>query len=531
MYRVLIADKIAPEAIEVLARCQQIQVESRPGLTEEQLAQLVGEYDAMIIRSGVKVTGKVLAHAGRLRAIARAGVGVDNVDLQAATRAGIVVMNTPDANTISTAEHTIGMMLALSRNIVQSCNDTRAGGWNRSRFVGSQLAGKTLGIVGLGRVGRAVASRALAMEMTVIAYDPLFTGQSALDGKVKFLGELDQLLRDCDYLSVHVPGNPQTKGMIGAEQLALMKPTARVINCARGGIIDEQALYEALSQGRLAGAALDVFESEPPKGNPLLTLDNVTVTCHLGASTREAQRAVAEQAAQLLVDYLVNGQVRSAVNVTGLPAAMTELEKAGVDLVRRMARLIGAMVDKGVKSVAVNASGLDRICPFLARVALVEILNRFLAESLNVVNAELLASQRGIEFSFTCQSAKEGARPKVRLELAAPQARHCIEGTVDQDKLPTILNIDGYHMNMVPEGNMVVLFNDDQPGVIGLVGTTFGRHGVNIADLTLSRRGERALMVFKIDSPAPDGAIEQLRQSRPPIQRVSTVNLAAVQRS
>ena len=529
MLKVLIADKIAQQALDVLDRLDQVQVETHIGLDEDQLAQIVGKYHGMIIRSGVKVTDKVLAKSGQLRAIVRAGVGVDNIDLKAATRAGVLVMNTPDANTISTAEHTIGMIIALSRNVVGACTDTRAGNWNRAKFIGSQLAGKTLGLIGLGRVGRAVANRALALDMKVWVYDPLFAGQSALEGKVKLINDLEELLKNCHYLSIHAPLTAQTRNMIGPDQLAMMKPDARVINCARGGILDEKALYQALVDGKLAGAALDVFAAEPPKGNALLELDNVIVTCHLGASTREAQLAVSVDAAQLLLDYLLNGQVQSAVNIAGLPASLTDQQQAYVDLVRRMAGLIGPLLSKGLQAIKLNTTGLEQVCPLLMRIAVVEILSKFMETSLNIVNAELVAEQCGIELSFSCQAGHSDAQHRVKIELIGQEQQHTIVGAIDQAKIPTILDIDGYRMQMVPEGNMVVLLNDDQPGVIGLVGSTFGQHKVNIADLTLSRQADTALMVFKIDSPAPEKAIEQLRAACPPVRQVCIVSLPPIE--
>jgi len=532
MVRILVADKLDPRVIEDARGKDNVEVDVKLGLSEDQLRAEVGNYDGMIVRSGVKVTARVLSSPGRLRAIARAGVGVDNVDLDAATRAGVLVMNTPDANTISTAEHTFAVMLALMRKVVPACLETKSANWERSRFVGNQLAGKILGIVGLGRVGRAVAERALAFQMTVWGYDPLFPQESTLKGRVKLVHDLDELLKNCDILTIHASLTDQTRGLINRDRLVRMKPTACIVNCARGGIVDEDALYDALKAGKLAGVALDVYSQEPPGKLPLFELDNVVATCHLGASTKEAQLAVAHDAVDALVDYLTDGNIRSAVNVADLPATISDVQRSFVDLARRMAALISLTVHGGIKSVQVTATGdaLAEILPFLLRSALVELLGHYLETSINVVNAELLAQSTGIETSYSSKSSSEAAPDRLRIDVTADDGVHWIVGTAGPNGAPLILEIDGYRMQMVPDGIMVILFNDDLPGVIGLVGTTFGKHKVNIADLTLSRKKDRALMVFKIDAPAPPEAIEQLRKACPPIRRVETAQLPPIDR-
>jgi len=529
MAKLLVADKLDQSVLQELQASEKLEIDVKIGLSEDELSKVVGQYDGMIIRSGVKVTAKVLENPGNLRAIARAGVGVDNVDLQAATKAGVLVMNTPDANTISTAEHAFGMMLAGARYIPQASADTKAGNWNRNKFVGRQLAGKLLGVVGLGRVGRAVAERAIAFKMTVWAYDPIFPNETALDGKVRVVRDLDELLANVDFLTFHAPMTDQTRNMIDAPQLAKMKPTAYIINCARGGLVNEDALAQAVKDKKIAGAAIDVYSEEPPKNLAMFGIENIINTCHLGASTKEAQLAVSREAAQVIMDYLVNGTIQSAVNVPGLPPTLTNKDRAYVDLVERMSKLIAPLM-KGIKSVDVTATSnqFDRVLPLLLRTALVGLLGKFMNTPLNVINAEMAATTAGIKTSHSSRTARGTDSEKIIIEVVGTEATHRIEGTVNSDGMPTVLDIDGYRMQMVPEGAMIIQFNDDQPGVIGLVGTLFGTYKVNIADMTLSRRENRALMVFKIDAPAPVQVIEQLRSSCPPVRLVATVELPQI---
>jgi len=530
MVKILVADKLAEAGIKRLQETEGVSVDVKTGLGEDELAGVVRDYDGMAIRSAVKVTAKVLAEPGKLRAIARAGVGVDNVDLEAATQAGILVMNTPDANTIATAEHTMAMMLAMARRIPEAHQHVKSGQWKRSEYVGTQLSGKTLGLIGFGRVGRAVAQRALAMEMRVLAYDPFYSGSSALEGRVTIVEDLDELLTQADYLSIHATLTDQTRGMIGTEQLAKMKDGARIVNCARGGIVEEAALAEALRSGKIAGAAIDVYSTEPPKGNPLLDAPNVVLAPHLGASTREAQVAVSVEAANALIDYLLHDVIRNAVNVAGLPADMTARDRAYLDLCRRMGAILSPLCAGGIEKVSITTHGesLAPICATLARQALVDLLSPHFETRLNLINAEDFAKRRGITVEHTASTASQDFTDNVVLCAQARNGRHCIEGTVFLDGLPRILSIDGYRMDMVPEGTMVLIFNDDKPGVIGIVGTTFGQHAVNIADLTVSRQDDAAMMVLKTDGTIPPEAIAALQAKRPPIRMVRTVQLPAV---
>jgi D-3-phosphoglycerate dehydrogenase len=330
-----------------------------------------------------------------------------------------------------------------------------------------------------------------------------------------------------DYLSIHAPKSEQTAGMIGRNEMAMMKDGVRIINAARGGIVDEQALVEGLQSGKVAGAGIDVYSTEPPKDNPLLTAKNVVLTPHLGASAREAQEAVAIEAAEVLLSYLVDDEIRSAVNAVGMPASMTARDRAYVDLAARMGKVLSPLCEGGVSRVRVSTHGqaLEPICATLARHCLIELLSPHVDTRLNVINVEPFARERGIELSHAASSGPEGGLDKILLSVRDGESEHAVEGTVFGDGLPRILAIDGYRMDIVPSGAMVLIRNDDRPGVIGLVGTTFGQYKVNIADMSLSRQAKTALMVLKLDEPAPEAAVQALRQQRPPIQLVRSVVL------
>lgn len=529
MHKILVADKIADAGIDRLRSAPGVEFDVRHGLSPAQLAEIAGNYDGMLIRSAVKITRETLAKPGRLSVIARAGVGVDNVDVDAATDAGVLVLNTPDANTISTAEHTIALMLALHHRIADAHQHVASGGWNRAAYEGDQLAGRTLGIIGLGRIGRAVAQRALALEMNLVAFDPFVSGETALNGAVRLLGSIDEVLREADVVTLHATLSTETKHMIGAEQLRLMKPTGRLINCARGALIDENALADALNSGRLAGAALDVYENEPPKGSPLLTARNIVLTPHLAASTAEAQLRVSLDAVDALLAYLLRGEVRSAVNVTGLPANVDARGRAFFDLCTRMGTVLSACSSEGVDRVVLTAYGesLRELTPTLAWQAMAAVLGPRLDVRLNLVNAREQAKRRGIHVEHICHSDDRERNDSIVLSIRSRNRSHDIEGTVYSDRRPRILSIDGYRMDLVPERSMVLIFNDDRPGVIGLVGQTLGNAGINIADMALSRRGKTALMALKLDVPMPEELIEKLGKMDP-ILSVRSVSLPPV---
>lgn len=527
MVRILVADKIAEAGIERLRAASGVSFDVRQGLSPAELAGAIGEYDGVLIRSAVKITRETLAKPGRLAVIARAGVGVDNVDLDAATQAGILVLNTPDANTISTAEHTVAMMLALHHRIAEAHQHVAGGGWNRTAYEGDQLAGRMLGIVGFGRIGRAVAQRALGLEMKVTAFDPFVRGETALNGAVALTQNLEQLLRISDCVTLHASLSDETRHLIGAAQLALMKRGAKLINCARGALVDEAAVALALNSGHLGGAAVDVYENEPPKGSPLLTAKNVVLTPHLAASTAEAQLRVSIDAVDALLAYLVNGEVRSAVNVTGMPSHLSAHGRAFVDLCSRIGTILSAWSAEGVERISVTTHGelLREIGATLSWQAMVAVVGPHLHTRLNLVNAREQAQRRGIVVEHVAHSQPSHQAESLAITVHSRRQTRSIEGTVFADGRPRVLSIDGYRMELVPERSMVLIFNDDRPGVIGLVGQAFGSAGINIADMALSRRGKTALMVLKLDEAMPDSLRTALSALNPPILSVRTVTL------
>lgn len=534
--QILVADKLAEEGLEYL-KSTGYAFDTKVGLKEDELAATVGSYDALIVRSGAKVTAKVLEKPGKLKAIARAGVGVDNIDLEAATAKGILVLNTAEASTLSTAEHALALMMSLARKIPQAHAHVRSGQWKRTQYQGTQLAGKTLGVVGLGRIGRTVATRALAMEMKVIGFDPYFSGESALDGKVKLIRDFDQFLSQIDVITFHVPGGDATRHLLNRDRLmgGKCRPNLLVINDARGEVVDEFALADALKEKKIAGAAIDVYQTEPPpKDHPLFGLENVVLTPHLGASTDEAQTAVSVEACRSIVAYLKNGEIRGAVNAGGIRLDLPPDEAPFAKLASRIGALLAGLSDGGYKAITLRASGTraPKLMSTLLRLATVELLKPHLDTPVNVINVEHLARSRGISLAEINEPAPPaglvGDILGIRVDSNNGES-HRVLGTVYADGLPRVLRIDDYAMDMIPEGHMVLLVNKDQPGVIGVVGSSFGDANVNIADMVISRHAPAggaatALMVIKTDSEPPADLLDRLR-ARPNILRVKSVVL------
>ena len=523
---ILIGDKLAPAGVELLKNSEGVHVDVKTGLSEDELASLVGEYDGMVIRSGVKVTPKVLEHPGRLKAVARAGVGVDNINLDAATKAGVLVMNSAEATTITTAEHAVTLMTALARNIGPAYKTMAEGGWDRNKFVGTQLAGKTVGIVGFGRIGQTVAQRALGFDMKVLAFDPVYNADTAFDGQVRLVKTFEELVPKVDFLTFHVPLNDHTRGMLNKDMFAKARPGLRVVNAARGGIIDEEALIEALDNDQCAGAALDVYDPEPlAEDSPLRTHPKILCTPHLGASTAEAQEEVSTAACEQLLEYLRGEGIRGSVNAAGVRLDLDPQQMKFVDLAQRMARLIAPMCEAGLSDVTVTIQGetLSSASRTLERMALVELLNSSLDVPVNVVNATVLAEQRKVKVRSVVEDEAR-AIPRLAIEVTSGDKKHRILGSVYPDGLPRVLEIDGYHMDMVPAGPIVMLHNEDRPGMIGMIGQAFGNSGANIADMALSRQGRRALTVLKLDAQPERSLLKQLRE-QPGIETVAEVNL------
>ncbi len=535
-YRVLIADPVAAEGIELL-KVRGIECVESFGLKQDQLIAQVGDFDAIVCRSGIKVTAPVLKNPGKLKAIARAGVGVDNIDLEAATQAGVLVLNTAEASTLSTAEHALALMYAVARKIPAADAHVRSGQWKRGQFQGTQLAGKTLGVVGLGRIGRTVATRALAMEMHVVGYDPFFPSETALDGRVRIIRDFDEFLAKLDVITFHVPGGGDTKHLLNRDRLFnKCKPNLIVINDARGEVLDEIALADALREKKIAAAGIDVYATEPPVADhPLFSLPNVVLTPHLGASTDEAQQAVAVAACEAIALYLSTGEIRGAVNVAGLKLDLPEDEACFARLASRIGMLLsGYHGQHGFKTVTVRASGsrATKLLPTLLKLAAVELLRPRMETPVNLINVETIARQRGIELIAVPEtdppSGLVGDIIGVRVADEKGES-HRILGTCYADRLPRVLRFDGYAMDMIPEGPMVLIENQDQPGVIGTVGTMFGDAKVNIADMVISRElkpdgSAHALMVLKTDSDAGESLLNRLR-ARPGILRATSLRL------
>ena len=514
--KILVADKLSQIGIDWLTSQDDVEVTVLPGLTPRELAGTVGEYDGMIVRSGAKVTAEVLEAAENLKGVVRAGVGVDNIDVPVATARGIIVMNTPGGNTLSTAELAVTLMLALSRKISLANASLRSGQWNRKAFQGTQVAGKTLGIVGMGRIGRAVAKRAGALEMRVLGYDPFFAGQN-VDG-VEMVKELNDLCKRADYITVHVPGNPETLGMIFREQFDVMKPTVRLINAARGGIIDPEALLEAIQAGKVAGAALDVYLSEPPQTDAekaLIQHERVLAVPHLGASTEEAQEQVALEAAQQLVEALRGGELRNALNAPGLDKALPETLRPYTELARRVGTILTSITPGPMSKVEVIYRGAIaelNVAPVTSHL-LVGLISPHMDQSVNIINAPVLAKQRGVEVEqITSARIREFAN-LMEVTVHTEGGKRSAVGTIFGNRFPRIIAIDGYRMEMKPEGHVVIIFNEDRPGVLGRYGTIFGNNDINIADLTFSRKKRSGIAVvgLNLDEAPSEKLMDEIR--------------------
>jgi len=526
-FRILAADKLAEEGLEYIRSQPDAELVNKPGLSEEELAGIVAEHDGMIVRSGVQVSAKVLDQPGRLKAVARAGVGVDNIDLEAATAHGILVMNTAEANMLSAAEHTFAMMIGLARHIGPAYRKMAEGGWDRSSFMGSQLSGHTLGIVGFGRIGRTLAERALAFGMQVKAYDPFYAEKTALDGRVRMSSDFEAMLPEVDFISFHVPLNDKTRGMLGRQTFPLCREGVRVINVSRGGVVDEEALLEAIESGQCGGAALDVFTEEPPpEASPLRGHPKILTTPHLGASTREAQRAVSIDAAKALLDYLRGDGISGAVNVRGLKVDLDPVQEVFADLGDRMARLISPMLGGTLESVTLEARGrrLVQAAGTIERYALMGLLQEHLDLPLNVVNVRHVAEERGIRVRTVTEEEESDENAQLVIKIQSGGQAQRVVGRVYDDQRPRVIEINGYHMDMIPAGAMVLIQNEDRPGMVGMIGSEMAEANVNIADMAISRCGRTALMVLKVDEVPEEALLKRLRE-RPGILKTYMVQL------
>ena len=515
--KIFVADDVSESGLGPL-RSAGFTVEKRPGLPPSELREALNDCEGLIVRSETKVTSELLDAAGRLRVIGRAGVGVDNIDVSAATIRGIVVMNAPDGNTITTAEHTIALLISLARSIPQASSSLKAGRWDRKKFIGVELQGKTLGVVGLGRIGRVVAARARAMGMQIVAYDPFIAPEHARDLEID-LASLDEVYACADFLTVHTPLTPETRSLIDREAFSKMKKGAYIINCARGGLVDEEALYEAIIEGTIAGAALDVFTQEPPPAeDKLLQLDQVIVTPHLGASTKEAQEGVAFTVAEQMRDFLLTGVLRGAVNVPAIGVKEFNLVQPYVALAESLGRFQAQLVDRAVSEVRIQFAGeiVDVDAAPVTRAFLAGLL-RDVSARVNAVNAFLIAEERGIKVTTAYIRSGGEMAPAIRTEISAGQSTQSLAGSLfgygGQRREGRITEIDGLYLEAMPHGHMLVTRNLDVPGVIGGIGTILGQGGVNISRFHLGRRerGGEAMAVIEVDAPLSKETLQVLR--------------------
>jgi D-3-phosphoglycerate dehydrogenase len=529
--RVLVTDKLAEEGLSRLRDEPAIEVVVNTKLAQDPVAlkEALRDADGIVIRSGTQLTAEVLDGQQRLKAIVRAGVGVDNIDVAAATRLGIVVMNTPGGNTVSTAEHTMALMLSLARNVARANDSLKSGKWERNKFTGTQLEGKTLGVIGLGRVGLAVAKRAQGFGMTVLGFDPFLSADKALEFGLESVARLDDIWGRADFLTLHTPLTAETRNLIGAREIGLMKPTVRIINCARGGLIDEPALSEALSAGKVAGAAIDVFDPEPPPGDhPLIGLPQVLVTPHLGASTEEAQVSVAVEAARLLSDFLSRGQVRFAVNMPALDRAELDAVRLDLNLAWRLG-MLHAQMDRGtLRNARLTYRGevAHKNTKLITASFAAGLMAFALEEQVNLVNATALARERGIVIEERVAEAPGDFVTLIQTEVTTDHRTYVAAGTLFGKQFLRLVRLGSYLLDAHIDGTLLVFTHMDRPGLIGFIGRTLGDEGINIAQMNVGReaQGGEAIGVVNLDSVPSAQSIEALR-TNPNILSLSVIKL------
>jgi len=517
MPRVLVSDKLAAEGMDILRAAPGIEVDHLPGLSGDELIAKIPDYHGLVIRSETKVTAAVIAAASNLRVIGRAGIGVDNVDVEAATKKGIVVMNTPGGNNVTTAEHAISMMLSLARSIPQATASMRAGKWEKGKFMGTEVCNKVLGIIGVGNIGGLVADRARGLHMKVIAYDPFISADAAARLGVEPVS-LDELYERADFISVHTPLNPETRNLVGTAAFAKMKKGVRLINCARGGIVDEAALAAALDSGKVSGAALDVFAQEPPPADhPLLKLPQVICTPHLGAATSEAQLNVAIAIAQQIVAFLNDGVIQNAVNVPSMSSELLEVLTPYLTLGEKLGNLQGQILSGTPREVFIEYAGevAEYDVKAVTLAVLRGLLNRVLeAGEVNYVNAAAIARDRGIKVVEAKTSQAKGYLNLVTVRVTTSQGESHVAGVVFGRRVVRLVRINDFYLEAVPEGYILMSTNRDVPGVVGAIGTLLGEAKINIASVELGREkvGGMAISLFHVDEPLPPTVLEKLRR-------------------
>jgi len=524
--KVLISDNISSKGIDILKEAG-LEVDIKTGMNPDQLKACIGDYHGLIIRSSTKVTSDIIEAATNLKVIARAGSGLDNVDKIAATKKGIVVMNTPGGNTITTAEHTIALIVSLARQIPQATMSTKSGKWEKKKFMGIELFNKTLGVIGIGNIGSQVAKRMQGFAMNVIAYDPFLSGERAKTMGVEKV-DLKELFRRSDFITIHTPITPETKNMINKETITMMKPGVRIINCARGGIINEKDLYDALREGKVAGAAMDVFEKEPPENNLLLTLDNVICTPHLGAATKEAQENVAVAVAEQVVDYLIHNTIMNAVNFPSIPSDQVARLQPYINLAEKLGGFAAQIFEGGVTEITIEYRGdASEINTAPVTIAAIKgFLTPIVGETVNFVNAPFIAKERGIEIKETKSSDAGDYQSMIAFRLKAKDKESYFAGTLFSKKDPRIVVIDNFKVEIVPDGELLLMYNNDKPGVIGNIGTLLGKNNINIARMHFGREtpGGKAISVVTIDIPASSTIIDEIK-NLPNILSIKQISL------
>ncbi len=512
--KILICDGMHESGLAILQAAKELQVDVPEQISLDEVKKRISEYDAVVVRSRTRITADVLEGAHRLKVIGRAGTGVDNIDVQAASAGGILVMNTPGANAMAAAEHTLAMILSLARHVPQATQSMREGRWEKKRFVGTELYHQTLGIIGLGKIGSIVADRALSMKMDVLAYDPHILPEAAAILGVESVS-LDELLARSDFITLHTPSTPDTRRIINRESLAKTKPGVRIINCARGDLVDEEALVAFLEQGHVAGAALDVFAQEPPKGSPLLKLENVIFTPHLGASSIQAQANVSRAIASQIADYLLYGIIRNAVNFPSISPKDYERIRPYLILAERLGSLQGQICSP-VQRLEIEYSGSElQTLPIqpLTQTVIKGLLDPVLAEKVNLVNAPLLLRERQIELLASTTSEDRGYTGMITVRVKGRQVESSAAGTVFPGGEIRLVRLNSYRLEAELEGTNLIIQNLDKPGTIGFIGTTLGNYDVNIANMHLSRTPQRdkAIAIIRIDEEAPPEALTALR--------------------
>jgi len=512
--KVLVSDKLSETAVQIF-RDRGIEVDFEPALGKDKDALLarIGDYDGLAIRSATKVTEKILAAAPNLKVIGRAGIGTDNIDKVAASKQGVIVMNTPFGNMITTAEHAIAMMFAVARQIPEASASTHAGKWEKSRFMGVELTGKTLGVIGAGNIGGIVCDRAKGLKMKVMAYDPFLSEEKAEKMGVRKV-ELEELFAHADFITLHVPYTEQTANILSRENIARLKPGVRVINCARGGLVDEAALAEALKSGHVAGAGFDVFEVEPATDSPLFGLPNVVCTPHLGAATTEAQENVALQVAEQMSDYLLTGAVQNALNMPSVTAAEARIMGPWLKLAGHLGSFVGQLTKEAIEEIHITYNGVVGTMNLEAlNCGVIAGIMKAVNPDVNMVSAPVIARDRGIEISTTAQDKTGAFEGYIRLEVKTELRQRSIAGTVFSDGKPRFIQIKGINIDAEVGEHMLYTTNNDMPGIIGTLGQTMGENGVNIANFTLGRSGagEGAIALLYLDEQPPAHVLEKLR--------------------